>query len=366
MDNLFNNIYQGKRVLITGHTGFKGSWLSLWLSKLGAEILGYSIDIPTEPNHFELLKLKMNSIMADILNAEKLLDAVENFQPDIIFHLAAQPLVRASYREPVKTFATNIMGTVNVLESCRQAEKVKAVINVTSDKCYRNNEWDRGYTEEDALGGNDPYSASKGGAELVGNAYRHSFFNPKEYGVSHTTLLADVRAGNVIGGGDWAEDRLIPDLMKAAGKGKGVEIRNPQSTRPWQHVLESLSGYLQLGWKLLVGKKEFAENWNFGPDLNSELKVIDVIEKAKHLWPEIKFEIKQRPNDLPEAKLLKLDSSKARGKLKWQDVWTQSQALEKTINWYKNYYQNGEVLSEKDLLAYIEAAKAAALEWAKV
>lgn len=360
---LFNNIYKGKKVLITGHTGFKGSWLSLWLFKLGAEVIGYSIDIPTNPSHFELLNLKITSIIGDVLNKEKLLNTIQKHQPDIVFHLAAQPLVRESYINPVKTFETNIMGTVNLLESCRKTGQVKVIINITSDKCYQNKEWTRGYKEHDPMGGNDPYSASKGGAELVANSYRNSFFNVKEFGKSHSTLLADVRSGNVIGGGDWAKDRLIPDIVKATANDEITVIRNPQSTRPWQHVLEPLSGYLLLGWKLLERKKEFADNWNFGPDDDSSLTVNEVIERAKKHWDKIKYKIKESSDNFHEANLLKLDSSKARTQLKWKNIWDSHKAIEKTITWYKNYYKNAKILSEKDLDNYINDAKQASAEW---
>lgn len=361
---LFNNIYKGKKVFITGHTGFKGSWLSLWLLKLGADVTGYSLDIPSNPSHFQLLNLPMNSVMNNILDKEKLLETISHFKPDIVFHMAAQPLVRESYINPVKTFETNIIGTVNLLESCRKTGQVKAILNITSDKCYQNKEWARGYKEDDPMGGNDPYSASKGAAELVANSYRNSFFNVKEFGKSHSTLLADVRAGNVIGGGDWAKDRLIPDIIKAADKGEVTAIRNPQATRPWQHVLEPLSGYLLLGEKLLEKKKEFAGNWNFGPDDESTLTVNEVIKRAKKHWDKIKYEIKENPDNFPEAKLLKLDSSKASSQLKWKNVWNSHQAIEKTINWYRSFYKEAKILSEKDLGDYINDAKQASVEWA--
>lgn len=357
MDTLFNNIYQGKRVFITGHTGFKGSWLALWLIKLGAEVVGYSIDIPSQPSHFELLKLKLISITGDILDQTKLLHTIEQYQPDIVFHLAAQSLVRQSYVDPVTTFATNVMGTVNLLESCRAAGHVKAILNITSDKCYHNDESGKSYQETDALGGYDPYSASKGCAELVGNAYRKSFFNDSG------TLLADVRAGNVIGGGDWAKDRLIPDLMQAISQGETVTIRNPQATRPWQHVLEPLSGYLQLGRKLLEGKKTLADNWNFGPDDQTALTVHEVVQKIQQQWPELRCTMKEDLNDYHEAQLLKLDSTKARTQLQWKNIWDSQATFEKTINWYQQYYKNGKVVSEDDLNDYVADARLAFVEW---
>lgn len=362
MNKLFNNIYKGKKVLITGHTGFKGSWLSLWLSKLGAHVIGYSVDIPSKPSHFELLNINMVSIIDNILNKKNLLKTVETYKPDIVFHMAAQALVRESYINPVKTIETNIIGTVNLLESCRKTKQVKAIINITSDKCYKNKEWLWGYKESDSMGGDDPYSASKGCSELAANAYRNSFFNPHEYGKSHSTLLANVRAGNVIGGGDWAKDRLIPDIMKATNKNKTVTIRNPYATRPWQHVLEPLSGYLQLGWKLLEGQKKFADDWNFGPSDEANLTVYEVTEYIKKYWNKINYKIEKNPNNPHEANLLKLDSSKARAKLQWKNIWDNNETFKKTVNWYKNYYQ-GTILSEKNLDNYINDAKKASAKW---
>ncbi len=364
MADQFNNIYQGKRVLITGHTGFKGSWLSLWLTELGAEVVGYSLDAPTTPSHFKLLNTKITSVIGDVLNKEKLLRTVTKYKPDIVFHLAAQPIVRESYVNPVKTLETNIMGTVNLLESCRKSGQVKAIVVITSDKCYQNKELKRGYKEDDPMGGHDPYSASKGCAELAANSYRNSFFNVKDYGITHHILLADARAGNVIGGGDWAKDRLIPDIMKGAGEGKTAIIRNPQSVRPWQHVLEPLSGYLTLGWKLLEGKKEFADNWNFGPTIESSLTVGEVLKNAQKYWDKIRFEIQSNPNAVHENILLLIDSSKARKKLKWKSLWSGNKTFEKTVLWYKEYYTTGKVMSLENLNEYINDAKRISVEWA--
>jgi len=355
---MFNNIYQGKKVFITGHTGFKGSWLALWLTQLGAEVTGYSLDLPSQPNHFELLQSPVHLIMGNILDKAKLRSALQACQPDIVFHLAAQALVLESYSDPVKTFETNVIGTANVLESCRMLGTVKAIVNVTSDKCYQNNEWERAYVETDAMGGYDPYSASKGCAELVGNSYRNSFF------MNSSTLLADARAGNVIGGGDWANNRLIPDLMRATSQQQIAVIRRPQAVRPWQHVLEPLSGYLHLGWKLLNGEKDFADNWNFGPNPEASLTVQEVITSAQQHWDAIQYSIEEASSDLHEAKLLTLDSTKAITQLHWKNIWNSQVTFAKTIEWYKNYYQSGQLQSLQNLSDYIKDAQKIGAEWA--
>lgn len=362
-DFMFGDIYKNKKVLITGHTGFKGSWLCSWLSKLDAEICGYSLAPLTTPNHFELLELDIRSEIGNILDAEKLEQIFESFQPEIVFHMAAQPLVRLSYREPQLTFATNVQGTVNVLETCRKTSSIRAIVNITSDKCYDNKEWIWGYRENDAMGGYDPYSASKGCAELVANSYRNSFFNINTYGQEHHVLLASCRAGNVIGGGDWAEDRLIPDIMQAISKNEMVEIRNPNATRPWQHVLEPLSAYLQIGQKLLGKDVTFAEAWNFGPDDNGSITVLEIIKYIKHFWNKIDYKLAYNKNSLHEANLLKLDCSKAHSKLKWNGVWDSSTTLEKTAKWYKAFYETGKILSIDDINTYIHDAKIKELKW---
>ena len=278
---MFRGVYKGKKVLVTGHTGFKGSWLSLWLIKLGAKVIGYALEPPTNSNHFELLNLDMVSIIGDIRDRDRLNAIFKKYKPEVVFHLAAQPLVRYSYINPVETFETNVMGTINVFEACRITESVKAIVNITSDKCYENKEWIWGYRESDPLGGYDPYSASKGCAELVTSSYRKSFFNPEDYSKKHNTLLASARSGNVIGGGDWGKDRLIPDIVRAISKNEKLYIRNPKATRPWQHVLEPLSGYLFLGQMLLEGKTEFADAWNFGPNEGCHTDVETVVKKIK-------------------------------------------------------------------------------------
>jgi CDP-glucose 4,6-dehydratase len=364
MKNLFNNIYKNKKVFVTGHTGFKGSWLILWLKQLGAEVCGYSLEASTQPNHFSLLSIDINNIINDIRNKDAIAKAIKKFKPDIVFHLAAQALVRPSYENPIETFETNVIGTLNVFEACRKTGTVKAIINITSDKCYENRELVWGYREDDPMGGYDPYSASKGCSEIATSSYRNSFFNTGNYGKFHETLLASARAGNVIGGGDWAVDRLIPDIMKAAEKGTEVLIRAPQAIRPWQHVLEPLSGYLLLGQKLLEGKIEFASAWNFGPNHDSSIEVNKVLKIIKNYWEKINYSIKQDSNQPHEAKFLKLDCSKAHSLLNWDSIWNINTAIEKTSNWYKSYYEKKEIVSNEDLECYIKDAKLKKVIWA--
>ena len=361
---MFGNVYKGKKVFVTGNTGFKGSWLALWLLELGAWVVGYSLDVPTNPNHHRILDPDFETIFGDVRDAAKLCKAIELFQPDVIFHMAAQSLVRKSYRSPVETFETNVIGTVNVFEACRRIESVRVIVNVTSDKCYENREWIWGYRENDPVGGYDPYSASKGCSELVTASYRKSFFPLKEYRKGHQTLVASVRAGNVIGGGDWGEDRLVPDIMRAAGKNEKAMIRNPHATRPYQHVLEPLSGYLLLGQRLLEGKEECSGAWNFGPTDEGHRNVLSVIRELQKHWSNIDYEIKADEKNLHEANLLKLDCSKACAKLKWKPVWDSSSTFAKTAQWYRAYYESGHVLSEEQLTEYITSAKHKQISWA--
>jgi CDP-glucose 4,6-dehydratase len=361
---MFDEIYLNKEVLITGHTGFKGSWLALWLSQMGAKITGYSLQPPTEPNHFQLLDMGINSIIGDVRDTDQLKLVFQEQHPKIVFHLAAQSIVRLSYKEPVETFTSNVMGTVNVLEASRASSTVRSIVNVTSDKCYENREWPWAYREIDALGGYDPYSASKGCAELVTSCWRNSFLNPKDYGRTHQTLLASGRAGNVIGGGDWAPDRLIPDIMRAVHHQEKVTIRNPHAARPWQHVLEPLSGYLLLGQKLLEGRKEFAEAWNFGPCEDENISVGEIVDLVKKVWPKIDYEINQTPDQLHEAGMLRLDCSKARTKLQWLPVWNCMDAIEKTTLWYKAFYESNTILSLEHLKRYIADAQSKHIAWA--
>jgi CDP-glucose 4,6-dehydratase len=364
MENFYNGIYKNKRVLVTGHTGFKGSWLSLWLTKMGANVLGYALEPERDPNHFSMLDLPLTSIIGDIRNADYLLKVFERFQPEIVFHLAAQPLVRRSYKDPIQTIETNVMGTVNVFESCRQVSSVRAILNVTSDKCYQNKGWLWGYRENDRMGGYDPYSASKGCAELITSAYRNSFFNLNSYKKNHQILLASARAGNVIGGGDWAKDRIVTDAVESASKNESLKIRYPKAIRPWQHVLEPLSGYLLLGQKLIEEKKRFAEAWNFGPSDDGIKEVIQVVKEMKKTWGKIDYEIDLNEKIPHEAPLLILDSSKSRMKLKWKGIWHTNKAILKTAEWYKAFYETGHVHSEEQLKEYLINAKETGSIWA--
>ena len=360
MINLFSDIYKDKKILVTGHTGFKGSWLCLWLQKLGAEVYGIALKPNTEPNHWNLLNLNMESYICDIRNLVEVEKLFQIIKPDIIFHLAAQPIVRVSYENPVDTYTTNVMGTVNILEASRNIHNLKAVIIVTSDKCYENKEWIWGYRENEKMGGSDPYSSSKGCAELVTAAYRYSFFNNG----NNNTLIASVRAGNVIGGGDWAKDRILTDIVLSASQNTPLLIRNPNSTRPWQFVLEPLSGYLCLGEKLLEGNQKFAEAWNFGPNLENNITVKELVLKSLIYWDNIKYEFDTRKHPY-ESNYLMLDSTKAYKRLSWHPVWDIDTSIKKTIEWYKTYYELGIISSEQILDDYVSDAKKQGLVWSK-
>lgn len=354
--DLFNSIYKNKKVLVTGHTGFKGSWISAWLLQMGAKVSGYSLAPQGDPNHFELLKLDMDSRIGDILDRELLDKTIQEVKPNIIIHMAAQSLVRLSYSQPILTFETNVIGTQNVFEAARKTPSVQAIVNITSDKCYENKEWVWGYRENDPMGGYDPYSASKGCAELLTNCYQNSFFNLKEYKKSHSILLASTRAGNVIGGGDWADDRLVPDIMRAISENKPVEIRSPHATRPWQHVLEPLSGYLKLGQKLLEENTEYAGGWNFGPDDTSVVSVEGVCILIKKYWDKMSYELHPPKENLHEANVLKLDSSKARTQLQWSSTYSYEEAIEATVSWYKQYYSDGKLNTYQDIQNFVKKA----------
>jgi CDP-glucose 4,6-dehydratase len=353
----FENIYSGKRVLVTGHSGFKGSWLSLWLTELGADVIGVSLAPETLPNHWDLLKLSVNEHRIDIREISKLTQVFKDTQPEIIFHLAAQPLVRRSYRDPLETWSTNVLGTANILEASRHSDSVQAVVVVTTDKCYENQEWIWGYRENDTLGGYDPYSASKACAEMVVSSFRSSFQRN-----GSKPLLATARAGNVIGGGDWSEDRLIPDLIRNIKSDHSLAIRSPNATRPWQHVLESLSGYLLLGKNLLSGIEHFASPWNFGPDPDGNRSVAEVLGKLNRFWSEVKWHTTLDPQP-HEANLLYLDSAKARALLRWQPVWDLDQTLEKTVDWYRAWMTNKHVITREQLAGYLTSAQNMQIEW---
>lgn len=357
MENLgimkqFENIYFGKKILITGNTGFKGSWLSQWLIMLGANVIGYSLKPKTNPNHFEILNLDYKTYFENINDLVVIKKVINDNNPDIIFHLAAQPLVRYSYLYPIETYMTNVVGTMNVLEAARSNGMVKAIIVVTTDKCYDNIEQNKGYVETDKMGGYDPYSSSKGCAELLVSSYRNSFFNLNDYKKKHSTLISTARAGNVIGGGDWSEDRLIPDIIKGAINNEIAIIRNPNATRPWQHVLEPLSGYLELGKRLLLGELEFASGWNFGPEEDQALSVKNVLDKSIKFWNIIKYQEINTSAKLHEAQLLSLNIDKAKSKLCWTPKWNNEKAIEKTIDWYKEFYIKKKVNTISDIQLY--------------
>ncbi|MEO8330911.1 MAG: CDP-glucose 4,6-dehydratase [Gallionella sp.] len=330
--------WHGKKVFLTGHTGFKGSWLSLWLQQLGAGVTGYALQPPTNPSLFEVAHVAqgMKSIIGDIRDGAALAKAMREAAPDIVIHMAAQPLVRRSYIDPVETYSTNVMGTVHLLEAVRQTTSVRAVVNVTSDKCYENKEWVWGYRESEPMGGFDPYSNSKGCAELVTAAYRNSFFNPEKYSEHHVGL-ASGRAGNVIGGGDWADDRLIPDILRAVSAGRPVVIRNPHAIRPWQHVLEPLSGYLLLAQKLYEDDANNAEGWNFGPNDEDAKPVQWIVERLTQQWGDgASWQLDQADHH-HEAHYLKLDCSKAKMRLDWQPRWNLGHTLEMIVAWQRAY-----------------------------
>lgn len=336
--------WNNKRVFITGHTGFKGSWLALWLHGLGSHVYGYALDPPTEPSLYKLARIGqlVESTIADVRDGAALAAALSAARPEIVIHMAAQPLVRDSYTIPVETYAINVMGTVNLLEAARHCNTVRAIINVTTDKCYENKEWVWGYRENEPLGGYDPYSSSKACSELVTSSYRNSFFNPLRYN-DHRIGLATARAGNVIGGGDWAADRLIPDCLNALLKKETVVIRNPGAIRPWQHVLEPLSGYLLLAQKLYDDGRRYASAWNFGPDERDAKPVEWVVRTLCTKWGrDAAYRVETRDHR-HEANYLKLVCSKARAELGWRTRWGLEQALDRIIEWTEAYQQNKDV-----------------------
>ena len=362
----FKDFYEDKTVLITGHTGFKGAWLTLWLLQLGAKVIGYSLEPPTTPSLFNILDLdkRIKHIVGDIRDESKLKEIIEVNKPDIIFHLAAQAIVGYSYEEPKLTYETNIMGTINLFEAVKETNSVRVFINVTSDKCYDNKEISEGYKESDPMGGYDPYSSSKGCAELVTSAYRNSFFNPSDFEV-HKVILASVRSGNVIGGGDWGDKRLIPDCMRALSKGELITIRSPEAIRPWQYVLESLSGYLLLGTLMWEGDPKYARGWNFGPEKKDTLKVLDVVKKATKVYGKGNYEI-SKDASFHEAKLLMLEINDAKSVLGWSPIYNVDKAIEETAKWYSAFYSGDKNMydySITQIKQYINAAKDKQVSW---
>jgi CDP-glucose 4,6-dehydratase len=376
---MFNNAYKNKRVLVTGHTGFKGSWLLIWLKELGADVIGYSLEPPTQLNNFEACQLekKITHIHGDVRHMDHLFEVFKKYEPEFVFHLAAQSLVHLSYEEPKLTIDTNVGGTVNLLEAVRLIPSVKVLVNVTSDKCYENREWVWGYRESDPMGGHDPYSASKGCAELVFNAYLKSFFN-KEYSEDRSIGAASVRAGNVIGGGDWGKDRIIPDCVRALSADKPIGIRSPEAIRPWQHVLEPLSGYLWLGALLWEYPNNYSGAWNFGPRSANDLKVKDIVQKFINLWGSGNYVDLSTPKSsnlmalhpFPrEAVTLRLCCDKAISYLKWYGALLIDECLFLTADWYKHYYENRyedkmyQVCSDQ-IREYTQKARDRGLLWA--
>lgn len=345
--------WKERRVMVTGHTGFKGGWLALWLQNWGAEVSGYSLPAPTDPSLFDVAYVAdgMKSVVGDIRNLNSLVNHFTSNRPEILFHLAAQPLVRQSYKDPIETYSTNVMGTVNVLEAARSAGGVKVIVIITSDKCYENREWYWGYREDEPMGGYDPYSSSKGCAELVTSAYRRSYFHPDEYD-SHGVGVATARSGNVVGGGDWSEDRLVPDIMKALLNGNKLVIRNPEAVRPWQHVLEPLGGYLLLARRLWDEGPEYSGAWNFGP-MDADFQTVGwVTDTLISLWGSSIKWYREKMDQPHEATLLKLDCSKARIKLGWNPKMNCLESLVAIVDWYKSYKDESDM--RKQVIEQIE------------
>jgi CDP-glucose 4,6-dehydratase len=357
---LFGGAYAGRRVLVTGHTGFKGSWLALWLRALGARVAGLALAPVTEPSHHRLLQPGAVDVAVDLREARAVRALLADFAPEIVFHLAAQPLVRRGYAAPADTFATNVTGLIHLLEAVRATPSVRALVNATSDKCYLNNGRGQPFREDDPLGGSDPYSASKACAEIVSACWRASFLGPRP---GRPVLLATGRAGNVIGGGDWSADRLVPDLVRAAVAGEALPIRNPHAVRPWQHVLEPLAGYLLLGQRLLAGDAGAARAWNFGPGPQGQLTVARLVEAFARCWPRLQVRLDSGAHP-PEAARLLLDCRETRLQLGWRPVWPLAETVRRTADWYRSHTAVGAVDSRADLLAFIAAARASGQRWA--
>ena len=340
MIDIFNNFYKGKRILVTGHTGFKGSWLSIWLHELGAEVVGIGLDPYSEKDNFVLSgignKIKAD-IRADIRKGQKMKEIFAEYQPEIVFHLAAQPLVRLSYDIPVETYEANVMGTIHIMEAIRATKSVKAGVMITTDKCYDNCETLEGYVETDPFGGYDPYSSSKGACEVAIQSWRRSFFNPEDYGKKHTVSLASVRAGNVIGGGDWSKDRIIPDCIRALEEGRVIEIRSPKAVRPWEHVLEPLSGYMLLAQLMWNNPTEYCEGWNFGPEAEGVSTVWEVASEVIKNYGSGELKDSSDPYAVHEANLLMLNINKAKSRLGWYPRMNMQQCMGLVVDWYKRY-----------------------------
>ena len=363
---MFDSIYKNKKVLITGHTGFKGSWLAKWLIELGANVYGYSIDIPSQPSHFEKLNLEddMVSCFGDVRDYSNFKNFIDKHEPEIVFHLAAQPIVRMSFTNPLETIETNVMGVANILEITRQVNYIKSLVIITSDKCYENVEWTYGYRETDRVGGEDPYSASKGAAEIIASTYMRTYFNDERVYVS------TVRAGNVIGGGDWAKDRLIPDAVRAWSNNKVLNIRNPKATRPWQHVLEPLSGYLQVGAELIKRNKTCKnQSFNFGPDSTVNKNVVEVLTEMSKSWKNVKWNIELNENNQKEAGLLKLCCDKAHHSISWYPTLNFNETIEFTMSWYREYYNDENFdcnkFTKSQIKLYSKKASSSLLSWTK-
>jgi len=369
MKQLFDGYYAGRRVFVTGHTGFKGSWLTQWLLLLGAEVTGYSIGVPTQPSLYESLDLpgQIQDVRGDVRRSQDVQTAMAKAAPEVIIHMAAQALVLPSYADPLTTFETNVMGTANVLEAARHCPSVRSVVIVTTDKCYANNEWQYGYREADALGGHDPYSASKAAAEMVVASYRSSFFDAGST-VGQRAGVASVRSGNVIGGGDWAVDRLVPDCMRALAEGNPIVVRNPGSVRPWQHVLEPLSGYLWLGALLARDPATYGGSWNFGPDPESAVSVEQLVNLVCQAWGGAAgFETETSAHALSEAGILRLDCTKARSQLGWRPVFDVGDAVRQTVTWYRSTMEDvgrAAPLTVQTIGDYTRAARATGVSWA--